>query len=90
MEKDGENKNITTPENKTMEQHNAISMSAVPVDSGITITLPSTELNGDAIYLNYRQLQSLPSRLFDPDIVAALCRLYLKHNLLTALVILLF
>jgi len=65
----------------------AADMPAVIVESnntGDSATL--TQLNGDAMYLNYRRLQSLPLRLFDASVCSALHRLYLKYNLLQSVV----
>lgn len=60
-------------------------MAAVIVNRNNAADIQSVELNGDAIYLNYRQLQTLPSCLFTPVTTAALRRLYVKHNLLDKL-----
>lgn len=59
-------------------------MTAVMVDSDLVVS-QSIELNGDAIYLNYRQLHTLPADLFTQSIASALRRLYVKHNFLHSL-----
>jgi hypothetical protein len=44
------------------------------------------QLHGDALYLNYCRLQSLPLLLFEDEIAGILRRLHLKQNLLSTLV----
>lgn len=66
----------------------AVDMSAVMVESNDRredTMLP--QLNGDALYLNYRRLHSMPLQLFDASVCSALHRLYLKYNLLQSVVV---